>query len=61
MRKGFTIWLAAVALTLAAGVGVPYGPLAGVQGWALPALWLGFGVAVAALIGWAVAGWRDAP
>lgn len=60
MRKGFKIWLALVALTIAIGVGVPYGLLSGVQGWMVPLLWLAFGGAVAALIGWAVSGWRDA-
>lgn len=59
-RKGGGLWLLAVAVLVLAGVVVPYGVLAGsdLAGWTF-AFWTAFGVAVAVLIGVAVAGWRD--
>lgn len=50
------IWLGAMALTILAGIAIPYGPLAGSQ--AVPLFWGAFGLAVIVLITLAVARWR---
>ena len=58
--RAFGIWLVSMAGLVAAGVIVPYGLLAGRADWAVPLVWLGFGLAVAALIALAIRRWRDA-
>ena len=60
-RRGGGLWFAAMAVLVGAGVAVPYGILSGgaAAGWTF-AFWTVFGVAVAAMIWIAVAGWRDA-
>ena len=59
-RGGFGLWLGALALLVLAGVAVPYGVLAGGQGWAVAGFWGAFGLAVSVLIALGIRGWRDA-
>lgn len=59
-RFGRAIWLAAMAITVLAGVVVPYGLLADSDViMAVPLFWLLFGVVVIGLIVIGVARWRD--
>lgn len=59
-RFGRAIWLAAMAITVLAGVVVPYGVLADSERvMAVPLFWLLFGVVVIGLIVIGVARWRD--
>jgi hypothetical protein len=55
----FARWLAAAALLVLAGIAVPYGLLSGEpHGLGILVFWLGFGLAVIALILRGVSGWR---
>lgn len=59
-RGGFRGWLAATAALVVAGVAVPYGVIGGgEQGLGVALFWLGFGLAVVALILVGLRGWRD--
>lgn len=59
-ERGRSLWLAAVAATVLAGVIVPYGLLGGgATGLAVGAFWLVFGVVVVVLIAIGVSRWRD--
>tara|TARA_R110001599_G_C11935692_1_gene630075 strand:- start:82 stop:399 length:318 start_codon:yes stop_codon:yes gene_type:complete len=59
-RYGRAIWLAAMAITVLAGVVVPYGFLADSErAMAVPLFWLLFGLVVIGLIVIGVARWRD--
>ena len=59
-RRGFGPWLTALAVLVVAGGFVPYGLLAGHQGWFTALFWGGFGLAVIVLIALGVKSWRDA-
>jgi hypothetical protein len=59
-RRGRAIWLTAMAITVLAGVAVPYGLLAHSERIvAVSLFWLFFGVVVIGLIVIGVARWRD--
>ncbi len=59
-RSGFRGWLVAATALILAGVAVPYGLLGGGDaGLGVALFWLGFGLAVTALILAGTAGWRD--
>ncbi|EEW24218.1 hypothetical protein [Rhodobacter ferrooxidans] len=58
-RRGFSIWLATVALLIVVGVVLPYRVLAGgAPSMAIFGFWLAFGLAVVAVIGVGVARWK---
>lgn len=58
-QRGFRVWLVTVALLLVAGVFLPYMALAGrAPSMAIFGFWLGFGLAVVAVIGVGVARWK---
>ena len=57
---GRNAWLTAAAVLILAGMAVPYGVLGGRgAGLAVAGFWLGFGLAVVALIWAGVRRWRD--
>lgn len=59
-RGGAMLWLALVAVTVIAGIAVPYGVLSGNTAALDVALfWVAFGLVVIVLIVAAVARWRD--
>ncbi|MCA2012835.1 hypothetical protein [Pararhodobacter sp. CCB-MM2] len=58
-RGGFGPWLAVLAVLVVLGGAVPYGVLAGHEGWFTTLFWLAFGVAVIVVIAAGVKGWRD--
>ncbi len=59
-RPGWGLWLAATAVTVLAGVAVPYGVLGGAApGLAIAGFWTVFGLVVVGLILAGMAGWRD--
>ncbi len=59
---GRSLWLLAVAVALLAGVGVPYGVLAGREtGLAVVSFWLLFGLVVIGLVVLGVLRWKDDP
>ena len=56
----FRLWLVLAAATIAAGVAVPYGILAGgAPSVEIFAFWCIFGLAVVVLIAIGASGWRD--
>ncbi|WP_147419671.1 hypothetical protein [Sulfitobacter guttiformis] len=59
-QRGRAIWLAAMAITVLAGVAVPYGVLSdSPMIMAVPLFWLLFGVVVIGLIVIGVTRWSD--
>ncbi len=60
-RSGGLVWLIVMALTVLAGVVVPYGILGGAEapGYAVSLFWLIFGFVVVALITIGVMRWKD--
>ncbi len=58
--RGRALWLAVMAALVLAGGAVPYGLLAGpAPGLAVAGFWVGFGIAVIAMIAVATLRWRD--
>lgn len=59
-RRGAALWLALVAVTVIAGIAVPYGVLSGsAAALDVTLFWLAFGLVVIGVIAAAVARWRD--
>lgn len=55
-----SLWAAAAVLLVVCGIAIPYGILGGGEpGWAVGGFWICFGLAVIALVGAGMAGWRD--